>query len=139
MVCAALVVAVVGIVVTVLVLSMSCIVKGERLLLQPPPRRRWAGSLLVVTGLLLPVACCCGPSVVFRLQHETPPVGRYPDGVIEKGMTADEVRARLGAPHDINAQHPERVYWLYWLDAIRWDWFRVYFGPDGKVESTHRD
>ncbi len=138
MVCAALVVVVVGIVVTVLVLSMSCIGRGLQLLLDPP-RRRWAGSLRIATGLLLPVACCCGPSAVFRLQHETPPLGRYPDGVIEKGMTAEEVRARLGTPHEINERHPERVYWLYWLDAIRLDWFRVYFGQDGKVESTHRE
>jgi hypothetical protein len=138
MACVLLVTAVVGLLLTVLVLSMSFIGRGMQLRLDPP-RRRWAGSLLIVAGLLLPVACCCGPSVAFRLHYGLPPLGRDPNGVIKEGMTGDEARALLGAPHNINEQHPERVYWHYWLDAILLNYFRVYFGPDGKVEWAQGD
>jgi hypothetical protein len=74
--------------------------------------------------------------VLFRLHHDTPPLDRYPNGVVTEGMSADEVRTRLGAPHQVEDRDPTRVRWFYWLDAIGLDWFVVVFGPDGRVSYT---
>jgi hypothetical protein len=120
----------------VLAASVAGIAWGVVLLRRPPPARRWSGAVLIVSGLLLPVCCCSGPSVLFRLHHETPPLGRYPSGVVQEGMSPDEVRALLGTPHQVNDRDPQRVTWVYWLDAIELDWFMVIFGPDGKVVHT---
>ena len=51
-------------------------------------------------------------------------------------MSPDEVQARLGSPHQIDERNPQRVWWLYWLDAVEMDWYMVSFGLDGKVVST---
>ena len=73
---------------------------------------------------------------LFRLRHDTTPLGGYPSGVIREGMSADEVRALLGSPHEVHDHDPRRVSWLYYLDAIELDWFLVTFGPDGRVDHT---
>ncbi len=92
--------------------------------------RRW-GMVVIIGSVMLPISCCSGPSVIFRLTHETPPLGRYPNGVIEAGMTPDEVRARLGPPH-----HLYLGSWMYYLDPIEVRYFMVSFGPDGNVNGT---
>jgi hypothetical protein len=125
-----------GISLAVLGICIAGIARGVVLLRRQPPARRWSGVVLIVAGLLLPVCCCTGPSALFRLHHRTPPLGSYPNGVIKEGMTADEVRASLGEPHQINDRYPQRVTWLYWLDAIELEWFMVSFGSDGKVDHT---
>jgi hypothetical protein len=120
-------------VLTVTVLGIVC---GANLVRRPSRGSRRVGWALVLVGVLLPVVCFCGPSVLFRLNHDNPPLGHYPNGVIQEGMSADEVRALLGNPHEVSERDRERVGWWYWLDAIELDWFLVTFGPDGKVTST---
>jgi hypothetical protein len=51
-------------------------------------------------------------------------------------MSADEVRALLGNPHEVYNHNPEQVGWLYWLDSVQLGWFMVHFGADGKVTGT---
>jgi hypothetical protein len=125
-----------GVGLAVLGIGAVGIVRGVILLRRPPPRRRSSGILYIVAGVLLPVSCCGGPSVLFRLYHDTPPLGSYPNGVVREGMSSDEVRALLGNPHQVNDRYPQQVTWLYWLDAIGLNWFTVIFGPDGKVAHT---
>jgi hypothetical protein len=111
------------------------IVRGVMLLRKPSAGSRRAGAVLVLAGVLLPVLCSSGPSILFRLNHDTPPLGHYPNGVIKEGMSAGQVRALLGGPHEVY-DRDQRVSWLFWLDSIELDWFMVSFGPDGKVTST---
>jgi outer membrane protein assembly factor BamE (lipoprotein component of BamABCDE complex) len=73
---------------------------------------------------------------VFRLTHGSYPLGKFPGNKIEKGMTAGEVEAILGAPHNRRRQGEEER-WYYWLDSFGTYWFAVCFGPDGRVVSTH--
>jgi hypothetical protein len=120
----------------VLGIGVASIVRGALLLRQSPSGRSWAGLLYILAGVLLPVSCCSSPSVLFRLQHDTPPLGRYPNGVIRTGMSPDEVRALLGTPHQIDERDPQRVRWLYWLDAVEIGWFMVTFSPNGNVDHT---
>ena len=115
------------------------VVRGVILIRRPPPNRRWPGVVLIVAGVLLPISCCSAPSVLFRLNHNTPPLGRYPNGVIQKGMSPDQVRQLLGTPHQVNDRDPARVTWLYWLDPIELGWFMVTFGEDSKVDHTGGD
>jgi hypothetical protein len=125
-----------GVSLAVLGVSVACIVRGVILLRQPPTSRRWSGVALILAGLVLPACCCTAPSALFRLHHDTPPLGHYPSGVVKEGMSSDEVRALLGNPHQVSNTDPQRVTWLYWLDAIELGWFMVVFGPDGKVAHT---
>jgi hypothetical protein len=125
-----------GVGLAVLGVSIAAITRGRVLLCRPPPARRWSGVVLILAGLLLPVCCCMSPSVLFRLHHDTPPLGRYPNGVINEGMSPEEVRTLLGSPHQIDDRDPQRVTSLYWLDAIELGWFMVTFDADGKVDHT---
>jgi hypothetical protein len=124
-----------GIWLAILAASVLSLLRGV-LLLRRPSTRKWTGVLLILTGLLLAWCCCSGPSVLFRLHHDTPPLGHYPNGVVKVGMSPDEVRSLLGAPHQIDDSDSRRVKWLYWLDAIELDWFMVTFDPDDKVDHT---
>jgi hypothetical protein len=128
-----------GVGLVVVCITILCIRQGMLFLQRPAPARKWPGVVLILSGLLLPICCCSGPSVLFRLRHETPPLGRYPNGVIREGMSPDEVRARLGVPHQVFEGDPERVTFLYWLDAIELSWLMVSFGPNGKVANTAGD
>jgi hypothetical protein len=128
-----------GIGLLVLGIGVVAIARGVMLIRRPPPNHRWPGVVFILAGILLPVSCCSTPSVLFRLHHDTPPLGRYPNGVIQKGMSSEEVRALLGNPHQINEQYPERVTWLYWLDAFELGWFMVTFDADGRVDHTGGD
>jgi hypothetical protein len=110
--------------------------RGILLLRRSPPRRKWPGLLLIGAGVLLPVLCCNGPGALFRLRYSTPPLGRYPSGVVQTGMSADEVRALLGDPHQIHDGDPQRVTWIYYRDSMELGWFMVTFSPDGKVAHT---
>jgi hypothetical protein len=125
-----------GIGLAVLGASAAAIARGMTLVRRPPPDRSWWGLVFILGGVLLPVSCCSAPSVLFRLSHDTPPLGRYPNGVIREGMSPDDVRALLGNPHQVNDRDPQRVTWLYWLDAFELGWFMVTFSADGKVDHT---
>jgi hypothetical protein len=83
----------------VLMLAAVGAVRGVRLLGGGSPQGR-NGVLLVLVSVLAPVACCLGPSHVVRLMYGNYPLGSYPNNKIHEGMTADEVVAILGTPHE---------------------------------------
>jgi outer membrane protein assembly factor BamE (lipoprotein component of BamABCDE complex) len=97
-----------------------------------PRAKRWALGVLLLSAAL-PLTCCLGPPHFIRLIYGNYPLGRYPSGVIEKGMTADEVLSKLGPPHSRNR---DGDFWYYMLDSYDIGWFGVHFGPDGKVTGT---
>src|SRR5579862_2344886 len=87
--------------------SAIAIVYGVTLLRRSPPTSRWPGLVLILGGVLLSVSCYSGPSVLFRIYHDSPPLGNYPNDVIGNGMTPDEVRLLLGNPHQVNERDPQ--------------------------------
>jgi hypothetical protein len=97
--------------------------------------RRWAVALLLLSASL-PLCCCLGPDHLVRIVYGNYPLGRYPNGVIEKGMTPDEVLSKLGPPHSRN-RNGDGESWYYMLDAYDMFYFGVIFGPDGRVTGTH--
>ena len=120
----------------ILALTIVGLVRGAFLLGKQFTRSKRKGRLFILASLMLPLSCCCGPSVIFSVSHGSLPLWTYPTGVIEKGMSADQVRALLGNPHEVYDSDRQRVSWLYYRDAIKLDWFMVIFGPDGKVGGT---
>ncbi len=125
-----------GISLTILGIGIASIAWRIALRRSPTTSRKLTGSLLVMASLLLPISCCSGPSILFRLNHDTPPLSGIPRDVIKVGMTQDEVRAKLGNPHEIKNHDPQQVVWFYWQDAVGFEWFVVIFGPDGRLEHT---
>jgi hypothetical protein len=99
-------------------------------------KRKTFGCLLLLTCGLVPLSCCLGPSQLVRLTHGNYPIGSYPTGKVSEGMTADEVTAVLGTPHERDEQDG-RKSWFYWIDAFGISWFGVDFGPDGRVKYTY--
>jgi hypothetical protein len=110
------------------------------MLLHPgsPPRGRRCGVILVLASGLLPLSCCLGPAQLVRLAYGNYPLGSYPNGKVQEGMTADEVVATLGSPHERHKQG-EGERWYYWIDSFGMHWFGVEFGPDGRVVHTYGD
>jgi outer membrane protein assembly factor BamE (lipoprotein component of BamABCDE complex) len=84
----------------------------------------------------VPFLCCLGPRQAFRIAYGNYPIGSYRNGKIKEGMTADEVLAILGTPHERSVQ-ADGENWIYWIDSFTLDWYSVSFGPDGRVERTH--
>src|SRR5262245_22418405 len=116
-----------GIGFVVLVVGIIAVVRGLILITRQPPDYRWRGLVFILAGVLLPISCCSAPSIMFRVNHDTPPLGSYPNGVIQEGMTPDDVRGLLGNPHQVYEQDPQRVTWLYWIDRYEIGWFMVTF------------
>ena len=90
--------------------------------------------LFLVCGLA-PLSCCLGPSLLVRVCYGNFPIGAYPTGKVMKGMTADEVVAVLGTPHE-RSQREAGELWYYWIDAFSIQWFGVGFDRNGRVTST---
>jgi hypothetical protein len=95
-----------------------------------------AGCVLSLVSLLFPMICYFAPGLVFRLQYGHFPLGAYPSGKIEKGMTPGEVQAILGLPQRREKLRGEES-WFYDLDSFGVYWFGVDFGPDGRVRNTY--
>jgi hypothetical protein len=64
------------------------------------------------------------------------PIGSFPKNKIKEGMTADEVVAILGVPHERYKQD-DTENWYYRIDSFGIDWLAVQFSPDGRVVGTH--
>ena len=109
---------------------------GVRLVRGQSSKSRAFGVLLVVVSALIPFACCLGPPHVVRVVYGNYPLGSYPSGKIKEGMSADEVVAILGTPHE-RYKEGDGEHWYYWLDSFDMNYFGVQFGPDGRVVSTH--
>jgi hypothetical protein len=94
------------------------------------PRRH----LSVREAIELLVVAICVPIVLVAiwLATERPGIGdvEVAQGKIKNGMTRDEVRSVLGAPHQGGGT------WLYWGTRLRGRVLRVHFGDDDYVSST---
>jgi hypothetical protein len=130
---------IVGIVLAVSAVSMLAIFRGIDMCLEEPRVRRWLGVASICLGIALPLCAFCGPSVLFRLQHATPPIDDVPSDLIQEGMSSEEVQARIGPPHEIESYNPSYVKWVYWRDAIRFESYSVFFDKTrGAVKGTSR-
>jgi hypothetical protein len=130
-----LVMAAAGFVVSVL--SVLWILRGVALLRRGTARGRRRGSLLILAGVLLPVSCYFVPCAALHLTYGRGPLEQDPGSVIV-GMSAQDVRAALGPPHQVRAVDGEES-WIYLRDTAGLGWFAVHFGADGRVKSTARD
>jgi outer membrane protein assembly factor BamE (lipoprotein component of BamABCDE complex) len=83
----------------------------------------------------IPLCCCLGPPHVIRLEYGNYPIGRFPND-IRPGMSAEEVVATLGTPHERHSRG-DVDSWFYWIDSFGLGWFGVDFGPDGRVTHTY--
>ena len=116
----------------ILLLSLIGFIVGMRM------RRKGsrAGGRSALFSVLFPVFCYFAPSLVFRLEYGHFPLGAYPDGKIETGMTPKQVQAILGAPQrriKLNGQEE----WYYDSHSFGIYYFGVDFGSDGHVHGTH--
>ena len=84
----------------------------------------------------VPVACCFGPAQVFRIHYGRYPISGDPFGKVEKGMTADQVLANLGEPHERRKRNDLET-WVYYSDSFGIGDFYVDFGADGRVTSRY--
>ncbi len=119
----------------VAVASLGCL-RAVRLIRSKSLERKSLGLLLLLMCVSLPFSCCVVPRYHFQATHGSPPLGKYPSGVVKEGMTADEVRAALGNPHEVHDYPEGGGHWYYWLDWFSIDWFGVLFGPDGRVTAS---
>lgn len=120
----------------VLGFSLLGIVVGMRLRWRKSPTIRRCGFLLVLVSGLIPFCCCLAPPYVDRVVHGNYPIGSYPNNKIKEGMSAQEVTAILGTPHE-QFRHGEDESWYYWIDSFGIYWFGVDFGPDRRVIRTY--
>jgi hypothetical protein len=121
-----------GVALAIVVVGISW---GTRLLGSGSPKARKQGVILVLGSLLLPLSCCLLPPQAIYLMYGNYPLGSYPNNKIQKGMSAAEVKALLGRPHESFKQDQEEK-WYYWIDSFGMHWFGVHFGHDGRVTST---
>jgi hypothetical protein len=122
---------------TVVVLPLVGFFRGKRMLKSQSRKARRRGLLLMLASVLIPLSCCLGPSQVVRLVSGNYPIGHYPNN-ITRGMSADEVEATLGSPHQ-RWKRGNVDSWYYWIDSFGIYWFGVDFGPDKRVTKTYGD
>ena len=119
----------------VVVLAVLGIVWGTDSIRKATAKSRRGWFLVIVVSALLPVCCCLGPPLEVRLSRGSFPLWRYPNNKIKNDMTADEVTAILGTPHEL-MKRDDGDQWFYWLDSFGIGWFCVRFGPEGRVIGT---
>ena len=127
-----------GIVLAVLAFSILAFFKGIDICIEEPRTRLRLGIASICVGVALPLCAFCGPSVLFRLQHATPPLHDDQLGLIREEMSSEDVQALLGPPHEVQSYNPLQVKWVYWRDAIRFESFTVFFDKSGRVTGTNR-
>ena len=100
--------------------------KNRRLLL-------WAGA---VAFLGPPLCCCVVPPVALRITHGNFPIRSSDMDKVREGMTADEVQAILGTPHERHPSGDGEATWYYYCDSFGLAALGIGFGPDGRVKNT---
>jgi len=132
--------ALVGIVVVVLAVSILVVFRGIDVFLEGPPARRRLGIASIALGIAMPLCVFCGPSVLFRLQLTTSPISDDQIGLIQEGMPPEEVQALIGLPHAVESYNSSYVKWVYCRDAIWFESYSVAFdSKSGLVSWTHHD
>lgn len=101
------------------------------------PASRKYGFVLIVSSGLLPLLCWQGPQHLVRLTYGNYPLGRYPNRMIEEGMSMEEVRRILGSPHERVKGYEGAESWYYWIDSFSAYYFGVQFDSDERVMGTH--
>ncbi|HEX3313832.1 MAG TPA: hypothetical protein VHR72_03020 [Gemmataceae bacterium] len=120
-----------------LVIGLTGIVIGVWYRRRAKPANQWKGTLAIVLSCLLPVStCCCGPDLLFWCGHGRFPLRSNPYGVVNVGMTKEEVIAVFGDPHLVRHDGSN---WIYWTDAMGFCYYYVDFGPDGRVVRSGGD
>ena len=101
----------------VLVISAVGIVLGVGLLRsQSSTGIKFAGGLLLLGSCLFPFFCYFAtPRAEVRLENGTHPLGSYPNGKIQEGMSCDEVKAILGPPQQRD-KYKDQETWIYLID-----------------------
>jgi hypothetical protein len=122
--------------VAILSLAAVGIILGIKLLKRGSSARKTLGVLLLLVSGLFPVFCFVAPPYIVRLECGNYPIGSYPNGKIQEGMSFHEVEAILGSPHQRD-QLGGREQWIYWIDSFGIYYFGVDFGPDGHVTHTY--
>jgi hypothetical protein len=84
----------------VLALVAVGLVWGAWLLRRTRPGARKYGGLLILVSGAVPFFCCLAPPCAIRVTYGNYPIGSYPDGKIQEGMSAEEVKEILGTPHE---------------------------------------
>jgi hypothetical protein len=88
------------------------------------------------------VSLCIVPGLIFRSHYGRAPltVQEYHDTAwkVKVGMTADEVRAAIGTPHEIVPCNMAEgaTTWYYYTDSFAFGFFGVNFNADGRVISS---
>jgi len=83
--------------------------------------RRWVAALIAVPILLLAARSCA------------PLGGPDPRQRIAVGMSASEVRATLGKPHEQHTDAEGNETWIYYRDWAGMGYYLVRFNRDGRV------
>jgi hypothetical protein len=119
-----------------LVLVGVGIFAGTRLRRRESARAKAFGLLLIVASVSAPVFCFVAPPHLVRLFYGNYPLGHYPSGKVNEGMTMEEVQAILGTPHErVERGGGETFY--YWIDSFDVFYFAVDFGPDKRAIRTY--
>jgi len=112
------------------------LVKGWRLLHSEQADESRRGLLILLVSIATPLCCCQGPQYLVRIAYGNFPLGRYPNNMIEEGMTSDQVRALLGSPHERVTGYEGTEHWYYWIDSFGVRYFAVSFNSASQVDGT---
>src|SRR5947207_2490898 len=101
----------------VLLAALVGAIRGVILIRRRPSPARRTGIILLLVSVAVPFSCCVGPSIVFRLNHGSYPLGGDPYTQVKEGMSADDVRAALGNPHN-REEREDGEAWYYYQDSF---------------------
>jgi hypothetical protein len=99
-----------------------------------PAARRLRRASALLAFLALPACCAIAPRYLVWVVYGSFPLGQRQDG-IAPGMTAAQVRATLGPPHEV-LRTDGADGWIYWRDSFGDDYVVVYFDSDSRVRAT---
>ncbi len=122
--------------VILLALVFAGIFLGMRLRRNGRRTVRTLGLCLVLACCLAPLLCYLGPPHLVRIIYGNYPIGSYPSGKIERGMSAGEVVAILGRPHERPWRDNGETY-IYWIDSCGIFYCAIDFGPDKRVTNIY--
>jgi hypothetical protein len=121
-----------------LVLLMVGLYFGVRYIRGGSPGRQRVGKYLLLAWGTAPLWCCLTVPVAFRLEHDRYPLP-HDHADIRPGMTREEVTDALDPPHDRDVWPDGEERWVYWYDSFGGTYYRVSFGPDGRVTHASDD
>jgi hypothetical protein len=108
--------------------------EGEPMSSESRDRREisWPTALLVTVGLLFGT-CCLLPHAAFRIRYGRGPLEVDVLRAVKPRMTADEVLAALGPPHEKYTRGDGVESWYYIEDVFMVGWVGVQFDTQGRV------